>query len=288
MVENITTSEYRQTVMKNFLEIPDEFKNDYKSKGFYWIYIIENTKNHKIYVGQTNNLYLRCLRYLGFYFRKTSDQYMTTVLIEEGIGNFKMYPIRKTDNRSYINELEKYYIKKYNSIENGYNISPGGSLNRDRKYTNMTKMAKSKVAVAINPEKKEIIFTTGLKLFGDYLGKGKDMVKNTARRCSQIVGYYIIYLNEDDLNAQVSKCWDKISTDHATNKKFMYNNFLVNAKYVQTYIGSGFKTNPDNYTVKFMVQSEDEKNPVEFIEKDKFVNFFNIDAHKGIMNIKII
>lgn len=86
----------------------------------------------KVYIGQTINLKdrRRCFnninkRYSGTKFMKAIKKY--------GRENFKFSIISqiicddKTELRNQLDELEKFYIKKYDSYNNGYNMTEGGS-----------------------------------------------------------------------------------------------------------------------------------------------------------------
>ena len=88
-------------------------------KTYNYIYLIKNNINQKIYVGKhsTNNL---------------DDGYMGSgILIKKaitkyGIENFTKEYLAFCDNEDTLNYLEKFYIKKYNAKECGYNLSDGG------------------------------------------------------------------------------------------------------------------------------------------------------------------
>lgn len=98
-------------------------------KRLYRVYIIKNTINKKIYIGQT------CLPIksrLAKHFsdsrsekrRKLSPLYYDI----HKYGEDKFYIETLEDNISYndIYDKEMYYIERYNSINNGYNLRVGG------------------------------------------------------------------------------------------------------------------------------------------------------------------
>lgn len=87
-----------------------------------FIYKYENKINHKIYIGQTNNLERRKREHL------TRHSYYTSLIdraIQKyGIENFNFEVIERTED---YNEREKYWINYYRSYKPyGYNICEGG------------------------------------------------------------------------------------------------------------------------------------------------------------------
>ena len=96
----------------------------------YYIYKIENLINHKKYIGLTNNIVrrrnrhftdLRCNRHDNLFLQKEANIY--------GLNNFSFEQIFEGDVTSQeIGNLEKYYIKQYDSYYNGYNQNEGGNF----------------------------------------------------------------------------------------------------------------------------------------------------------------
>lgn len=96
----------------------------------YYIYKIENIKNHKKYIGLTNNIArrrnrhftdLKCNRHDNSFLQKEYNIY--------GKENFSFEVIFKGDvDYTIISEKEKYYISYYNSYKNGYNQNEGGNF----------------------------------------------------------------------------------------------------------------------------------------------------------------
>ena len=84
--------------------------------------------NNKYYIGQTNNLNRRIKQheYESIYKRKNLKIYNAIRKYE--LKNCKI-EIVETCNEFDANTLEKFYIKKFNSIENGYNVEIGGNRN---------------------------------------------------------------------------------------------------------------------------------------------------------------
>lgn len=99
------------------------------------VYKITNLINGKVYIGQT----VRSLeeRYRG-HIQRANKGYMGKLypaMRKYGIDNFKPEVIEEIDEslpdaKQLLNEREIYWIAKYDSANNGYNITLGGDLNR--------------------------------------------------------------------------------------------------------------------------------------------------------------
>ena len=88
-------------------------------KKFNYIYLITNKINSKIYIGKhsTNNL---DDGYMG------SGKLISKAIQKYGIENFTKEYLAFCDSEDTLNYLEKFYIKKYNAMEVGYNLTDGG------------------------------------------------------------------------------------------------------------------------------------------------------------------
>ena len=87
------------------------------------IYKITNKNNGKVYIGQSNNIERRLSEHKQKR-TKTIDDYINVL----GVENFEFEVLEECDLEE-LNEKEQSYIKKYNSINNGYNIQLGGFNN---------------------------------------------------------------------------------------------------------------------------------------------------------------
>lgn len=86
-----------------------------------YIYKIKNKINNKIYIGQSTKP-----------INKSRDYFGSGILIQKaikkyGISNFEKTILCECKTRWELNEKEIYYISKYKSNEQGYNISDGGN-----------------------------------------------------------------------------------------------------------------------------------------------------------------
>jgi len=118
------------------------------------IYKITNLVNNKIYIGQTNG---NRKNYLG------GGKILKLAFKKYGRCNFKKEIIIEGEfNRLLTDELEKHYIKLYNSTNKkvGYNLENGGEGHPGKKHTNETKL---KISIA-NKGKKKSPFSEQHKL----------------------------------------------------------------------------------------------------------------------------
>ena len=107
----------------------------------YYIYKIENIKNHKKYIGLTNNIKrrrsrhftdLKCNRHENSFLQKEYNIF--------GKENFTFEQIFEGDiSINEISEKEKYYIDFYDSYYNGYNQNMGGNFGPSNGGSHLTK-----------------------------------------------------------------------------------------------------------------------------------------------------
>jgi len=89
-----------------------------------YIYKISNDFNDKVYIGQTiQTVEKRWQDHL--YSAINSDRYLYKSIRKHGVEHFKIEEIEKCANDK-LNEREVYYISKFDSYNNGYNLTPGG------------------------------------------------------------------------------------------------------------------------------------------------------------------
>ena len=111
-------------------------------KSFGIIYKATNKINGKVYIGQTiRGLHERkrkhCYSKHKTYFHNAIKKY--------GKDNFEWEILEKCSQSS-LNQKEIYYIKKYNSVEKGYNLMAGGGI---QSGWNHSEEAKNKMSVKI-------------------------------------------------------------------------------------------------------------------------------------------
>ena len=109
-----------------------------------YIYKITNSVNDKMYVGKTTTtLEHRWKYHIKDALRKRNFRSKLYSAMEKyGCDKFSISQIEECDN-SIINDRERYWIKYYGTVENGYNIMSGGDGNNiitDTEAANMLKL----------------------------------------------------------------------------------------------------------------------------------------------------
>ena len=89
------------------------------------IYKIENLINHRIYIGQTNNVKRHFMEHKRGIDPNSdgNEKVLYKAMRKYGINNFSFEVIEETED---YNEREKYWIDYYDSFNNGYNMTIGG------------------------------------------------------------------------------------------------------------------------------------------------------------------
>ncbi len=114
----------------------NEIYEDIKyQKNHYGIYCIECIKTNIKYIGQTyENFYRRWIFHKwNLKNNHHSNTYIQNAWNKYGEENFKFYPIESFSinekehiTKTKLDKLEKYYIKKYDTFKNGFNLTTGG------------------------------------------------------------------------------------------------------------------------------------------------------------------
>lgn len=93
------------------------------------IYKVTNKVNGKIYIGQTvRTLEQRKWQHLDCAKNGVKTHFYNAIR-KYGEENFVFEIIDEASSLQELNELERYYINKFNCIENGYNMVDGGNNN---------------------------------------------------------------------------------------------------------------------------------------------------------------
>ena len=90
----------------------------------YYIYKATNKINGKSYVGQTCDFHSRVWQHQRCYEKEDCDFHRA--IKEFGFDNFSWEIIETCENEDRACELEKYYIEKFNTYRDGYNMTKGG------------------------------------------------------------------------------------------------------------------------------------------------------------------
>lgn len=93
------------------------------------IYRFLNKINNKSYIGQSVNIEQRYKDHVSRAFNSKSDEYNSLIhkaIRKYGLNNFS-FEILEECKKEELNEKEKFWIKQYNSFDNGYNLTTGGN-----------------------------------------------------------------------------------------------------------------------------------------------------------------
>ena len=87
-----------------------------------WIYKISNIQNNKVYIGQTiRPIKQRFYRHLNDAINNILDTHFARAIRKYGKDNFIIEEIDTAQTQDELNQKEQYWIKFYNSVEEGYN-----------------------------------------------------------------------------------------------------------------------------------------------------------------------
>lgn len=93
------------------------------------IYRATNKLNNKCYVGQTRHSLEHRKQVHLQKARQGVKTHFYSAIRKYGEDNFEWEIICSTNSKAVLNELETFYITKFNSIKNGYNMVDGGDNN---------------------------------------------------------------------------------------------------------------------------------------------------------------
>ena len=188
-----------------------------KHKPICCVYVITNDIEKKRYIGQTVNFWKRINAYKNIANKADCLQKgpISQSIRRYGHENFTVDILERCRPEE-LTELENKYIREYHTTDPfvGYNVVKDNSENTNNaesrrrkseshkglKESAATKRKKSNPIYATSISKGEdgkfhgiIIFVDSAKLFGDFVGKGKDMIKNCLRQPSKCAGYRVYY-----------------------------------------------------------------------------------------------
>ena len=144
-----------------------------------FIYIIKNTLNNKVYIGQTINI--PEYRFKQHIEASTSkkNQAITQAIDKYGRDRFYIDVLEQGDfNKKELNALEIEYIKKYDSLSpNGYNLTTGGKSNGSISEETRKRMSEAQKGKTVSEETKEKLREANI---------GKKLDENTKKLLSDI------------------------------------------------------------------------------------------------------
>lgn len=150
------------------------------------LYVIKNTVNDKIYIGQTTKeVEERFNRHKN---RARNDQSVTNALYNAfrkyGTENFYVEKLCNVNNMDELNELEEFLIQEFNSLTpNGYNVAFGGNNKLHNDVTKAKQSVSSKIQRA-TPEGKEMMHKLAQDKWDnpEYRAKMKDYYGSDERK----------------------------------------------------------------------------------------------------------
>lgn len=93
------------------------------------IYSITNKLNGKMYIGQTTKSLEQRIKNHKNAMVSGKDTHIYRAMRKYGWENFEFCVIAYAESQEVLDELEEYYIHKYDTVRSGYNMSYGGSVN---------------------------------------------------------------------------------------------------------------------------------------------------------------
>ena len=175
------------------------------------VYRITNLLNGKIYIGQTVDLRKRVSEYN--HPKDNLKRPIMHAMYTHGSENFQLEVIEECIPEN-LDCFESYHIRKSCAYDKdiGYNENRGNTsrdfaaaLEQRRLMSEahkgltespFTKRKKSNAIIAINEDERSVIIADSAKLFGDYVDKSKDYIKNCLRQPSTVQGYQLYYLDK--------------------------------------------------------------------------------------------
>ena len=104
------------------------------------VYKITNLKNNKVYIGQTiRTLEERFNRHKNDALNNIIDTHFARALRYYGVDNFKAEIIDTAETQEELTQKEQYWIRYYNSIEDGYNETDATNKSGGNTYQSKTK-----------------------------------------------------------------------------------------------------------------------------------------------------
>jgi group I intron endonuclease len=112
----------------------------------YFIYLIQNKLDLKIYVGQTRNPKIRWNQH-KVRAKNNSPQYIHNAMRFHGVDNFTFQIIEEYSLEKDVNEAEEFWIQFFQTRDSniGYNLTSGGCGSRGFKHSKESKIKMSKI-----------------------------------------------------------------------------------------------------------------------------------------------
>ena len=181
------------------------------------VYCIENILSGKRYIGSTINFSRRVSEYIrtnqdpDYYFDKM--RIIDKAMLNEGIHNFSIYPIRNCNCELNLAYWELYYIKEYNTMNTTARVKSRPKYKpypKGIKPSANNRKKRSRPIIAINLESKTVYLSDSIKLLAhEIFHSDRAIVSHAALLGQKIYGYYIYYVDKLSTTTMVE---NKIST----------------------------------------------------------------------------
>lgn len=227
--------------------------------------MIKNNVNDKSYVGQSINIENRWTHHKSeLNNNKHINDYLQNAWNKYGEDNFSFIVIEEC-KESELNEKEIYYINKYNSMNNGYNLCEGGNGIRGYRHTKeeiekMRMIQNPKTVLQIDSQLNIVNKWHGTSHISKELGYSKrniDLCCKMEYGHKTAYGYYWFY-EDDYIN-------DKINWDYyLSEQKIIYDGKKVvqkdlNGNIISTFISimdAHRKTKINRQSIQYCLQGK--------------------------------
>ena len=227
--------------------------------------MIKNNINNKSYIGQSINIENRWTHHKSeLNNNRHINDYLQNAWNKYGEDNFSFIVIEEC-KESELNEKEIYYINKYNSMNNGYNLCEGGNGIRGYRHTKeeiekMRMIQNPKTVLQIDSQLNIVNKWHGTSHISKELGYSKrniDLCCNMKYGHKTAYGYYWFY-EEDYIN-------DKINWDYyLSEQKIIYDGKKVvqkdlNGNIISTFISimdAHKKTKINRQSIQYCLQGK--------------------------------
>ena len=240
---------------------------DYYNKNIIYCWEI----NNKFYIGLTTNLRVRIKNYLS---NASKDHYISRAINKyKNDSNSLFYILEICDSVNDLYAKEKYFIKKYNTIDDGYNLTSGGEFTKASNDT-INKMIKAasnkKKTFYFNTDNELIYIFDSVRSSARFLNKNSTSIFAAIKNKTLLYNKYYISYNENEI----------FTKKQHSNKKIMVNN-RNGTRYIWKIIfDNGITKEEDSLLLLF-----------NHVENIKFSTFRRIAENKmknNLHNFKII
>lgn len=166
-----------------------------------FIYRMLNTKTGMSYIGQTINFKRRKAQHSRIH--NDGSRKIYEAKKEYGYSAFEFSILKKCKNKE-MDFFEAFYIEKHDSINNGYNILPGGSKSKRSEETR-SRIAKANTGKVLSQEIKDKISKSQ---------SGKPCPKHVRKLFSRPIKAYNVFTGKEFVAPGIKPIADKIGVCH--------------------------------------------------------------------------